>query len=497
MSTRTEKSAGGDPSAGTGVTGTAEKMAPGSGLVIGLLLVSAFVVILNETIMSVALPRLMEDLAVTTATAQWLTTGFLLTMAVVIPVTGFLLQRFHIRPLFLTAMSLFSAGTLIAALAPGFGVLLLGRVVQASGTAIMLPLLFTTVLTLAPASSRGRMMGRISIVIAVAPAIGPTLSGLVLSVLDWRWMFWLVLPIALASLALGALRIRNATTPRPSHLDVPSVVLSALAFGGLLYGLASIGEGGGEHVVPVWLPLVVGVVALVVFVRRQLRLARQDAALLDLRVFATRSFAVAVGLVVISMMALFGSLIVLPLYLQNVLGLSTLSTGLLLLPGGLVMAVLSPVVGGLFDKVGPRPLVTPGVVVVSAALWTMTTLGVGSSTLHVVAAHVLLSAGLAFVFTPLLTSALGSLPPHLYSHGSAVVSTVQQLAGGAGTALFVTLLSTTAASRLAEGADQVAATADGVRAAFLVGACLSVVAVAISLLVRRPAQLPSPEVAPH
>ncbi|GAA2033415.1 MDR family MFS transporter [Pseudokineococcus marinus] len=482
---------------GTGVTGTAERMAPGSGLVIGLLLVSAFVVILNETIMSVALPRLMEDLQVTTATAQWLTTGFMLTMAVVIPVTGFLLQRFHIRPLFLTAMSLFSTGTLVAALAPGFGALLVGRVVQASGTAIMMPLLFTTVLTLVPASSRGRMMGRISIVIAVAPAIGPTISGLVLSVLDWRWMFWLVLPIALVSLALGAARIRNATTPRPGSLDVPSVVLSALAFGGLLYGLSSIGEGGGAHVLPLWVPIAVGAAALAVFVHRQLRLARADAALLDLRVFGTSAFAIAVGLVVISMVALFGSLIVLPLYLQQVLDLTTLSTGLLLLPGGVVMAVLSPVVGGLFDRVGPRPLVTPGVVVVSAALWTLTTLGAGSSPLHVVAAHVLLSAGLAFVFTPLLTSALGSLPPRLYSHGSAVVSTVQQLAGGAGTALFVTLLSTRSAARLAEGADAVAATADGVRAAFLVGAVLSLVAVGVSLLVRRPAQQPSPEVVPH
>ncbi|MEJ5946413.1 MDR family MFS transporter [Pseudokineococcus basanitobsidens] len=487
-------SSGGSTAEGAGVVGTAERMAPGSGLVIGLLLVSAFVVILNETIMSVALPRLQDDLGVSTTTAQWLTSGFLLTMAVVIPVTGYLLQRFHLRPVFLAAMGLFSVGTLVAALAPGFPVLLVGRVVQASGTAIMMPLLMTTVLTLVPASSRGRMMGRISIVIAVAPAIGPTISGLVLSVLDWRWMFWLVLPVALASLALGAARLRNVTTPRPGRVDVVSVVLSALAFGGLLYGLSSLGESAGEHPVPLWLPLVVGAVALVVFVVRQLRLARTGAALLDLRVFATRSFSVAAVLVVLSMVALFGSLIVLPQYLQRVLGLDTLGTGLLLLPGGLVLGVLSPVVGRLFDRFGPRPLVTPGAVVVSAALWLMTTFGVGTSTSSVVLAHVLLSAGLAFVFTPLLTSALGSLPAHLYSHGSAVVSTVQQLAGGIGTALFVSLLSATAAAQVAAGAGQVAATADGVQAAFLVGAVLSLVAVGASLLVRRPAQQPSPEV---
>ena len=174
-------------------------------LVIVLLLVSAFVVILNETIMGVALPHLMADLDISASAAQWLTTAFMLTMAVVIPVTGYLLQRLNTRPVFILAMSLFSAGTLISALAPGFAMLVIGRIVQASGTAIMMPLLMTTVMTLVPPESRGRTMGNISIVISVAPAIGPTISGLILSVLEWRWLFLLVLPIALCALALGAM----------------------------------------------------------------------------------------------------------------------------------------------------------------------------------------------------------------------------------------------------------------------------------------------------
>ncbi|HUG51340.1 MAG TPA: MFS transporter, partial [Terrimesophilobacter sp.] len=186
-------------------------------LVITLLLVSAFVVILNETLMSVAIPHLMRDLSITASAAQWLTTVFMLTMAVVIPITGFLLQRFNTRPVFLAAMTLFSTGTLIAAIAPGFEVLLFARVVQATGTAIMMPLLMTTVMTLVPPASRGRTMGNISIVISVAPAIGPTISGAILSVLDWRWMFLLILPIALGALALGAARIKNVTTPRATH----------------------------------------------------------------------------------------------------------------------------------------------------------------------------------------------------------------------------------------------------------------------------------------
>jgi DHA2 family lincomycin resistance protein-like MFS transporter len=199
---------------------------------IWLLVGSAFVMILNETIMSVALPALITNLRVSVGTAQWSTSGFMLTMAVVIPVTGFLLHRFPPHAVYLASMSLFSSGTVIAALAPGFPLLLAGRVVQASGTAVMVPLLMTSVIRLVPTERRGATMGTITVVIAVAPAVGPTLSGIILTTLGWRWMFWVVLPVALVALAAGAtwLRMRSATRPVP--LDLRSVLLSAVAFGG-------------------------------------------------------------------------------------------------------------------------------------------------------------------------------------------------------------------------------------------------------------------------
>ncbi|WP_407079941.1 MDR family MFS transporter [Arthrobacter zhaoxinii] len=460
---------------------------PRTKTVIGLLLVSSFVVILNETIMSVALPRLMADLDITAGTAQWLTTGFMLTMAVVIPATGFLLQRFSMRGLFLTAMSLFSAGTLLAALAPGFGTLLGGRIIQAGGTAIMLPLLMTTVLNAVPAHKRGQMMGTISIVIAVAPAIGPTVSGIILNALDWRWMFWLVLPIALLSLAVGAMKVQNLTETKRVPFDVLSIVLSTFAFGGLIFGLSSIGEAAqGKELMPLWIPLSVGVLAMACFVLRQLVLQRTDRALMDLRTFTSKPFVVAIVMVLVSMMALFGCLIVLPLYLQNVLGLDTLRTGLLLLPGGAVMAILSPIVGNLFDRFGPRPLVIPGAVVLSAALWGMTLLTDETPVGLVILMHCLLNAGLGFIFTPLFTSALGSLDKSLYSHGSAIINTLQQLAGAAGTAVFITLMTTGTTAALADGASAVSAAASGVHTAFFWGAVVSLVAVAASFFVRRP-----------
>lgn len=467
-------------------TKSAPLLPPRDKLVITLLLISAFVVILNETIMGVAIPELMADLRVDASAAQWLSTAFMLTMAVVIPITGFLLQRFHTRSVFLAAMSLFSAGTLLAATAPGFEVLVGARVVQASGTAIMMPLLFTTVMTLVPPAIRGRVIGNVSIVISVAPALGPTISGLILSVLDWRWMFILVLPIALAALVYGGIRMVNVTEPTSTRIDMPSVILAAFGFGGLVFGLSNLGAVDGSALTS-WLPLGVGVVSLVLFVARQLGLQRRDAALLDLRTFKHRNFSISMGAVTVSMMALFGTIILLPIYTQEVLGLDALATGLMLLPGGLLMGLLAPTVGRLFDKHGPRALVLSGSSVTALVLWGLTMLSENSPFWWVLVAHLALSLGFALLFTPLFTSALGALPPKLYSHGSAVLGTVQQLAGAAGTALFVAVMASQAAPLILSGVEEAPATAVGIRAAFTVGASIFLLAIPAVAFIRRPA----------
>jgi DHA2 family lincomycin resistance protein-like MFS transporter len=454
-----------------------------SRLVIFLLLISVFVMILNETIMGVALPTLTTDLGITPSAAQWLTSAFLLTMAVIIPITGFLLQRFHTRPLFITAMGLFTLGTLIAAVAPGFEILLLARIVQASGTAIMFPLLMTTVMNLVPAARRGRMMGNISIVISVAPAIGPTISGLILNVLEWRFMFILVLPIALASLILGTSLITNVTEPRPSRIDVFSVVLSALGFGGLVFGLSDLGAATSP--LTTWLPLAIGLLAVLAFVLRQVHLQRSDRALLDLRTFRTRDFTFSIVMFAISMMAMFGTIVLLPFYLVGVLHVPVITVGLLLLPGGLIMGLLAPFVGRIYDRVGPTVLLIVGSSIVSADLWAMRMLDENTSFLWVLAAHVVLSIGLALLFTPLFSASLGSLKPELYSHGSAIVGTVQQLAGAAGTALFVTVMSAKATTLLASGASNESATAAGIRIAFTYGAVISLGAIPAAFFVRK------------
>ncbi|GAB2675757.1 DHA2 family efflux MFS transporter permease subunit [Saccharopolyspora gloriosae] len=453
---------------------------PRAAVLLGVLVVSAFVMILNETILSVALRDLTVDLGVSTTTVQWLTSGFLLTMAVVIPITGFLLERFTPRQIFIASLTMFSIGTLLSGLAPGFGVLLVGRVVQACGTAVMMPLLMTSVMRLVPVSKRGATMGTITIVIAVAPAVGPTIGGAVLASLGWRWMFWLVLPLSLLALAIGVVWMRLDGETRRVPLDVLSVVLSAAGFGGLLYGLSSIGEsGGGDHPVPPWAPIVVGALALAAFVVRQLRLQRQDRALLDLRPFKIRSFVVALVLTALLFMCLLGAgAIMLPLYLQTVLNTSTFGSGLAVLPGGLVLGLLGRPVGRLFDRYGARRLVIPGALAMAVSLGLFATLGADSSLGAVIAIHVLMMTGLGMMMTPLMTESLSALPDHLHSHGSAILATLQQVAGAFGTAVFVTVAS------LGSTAPSGAPDAAGLRTAFLVAAVIGAAAFATSLFVR-------------
>jgi DHA2 family lincomycin resistance protein-like MFS transporter len=464
-----------------------------SNRVIWLLLAAAFVVILNETIMGVAIPHLVVDLQVPVELAQWLTTVFMLTMAVVIPITGWLLERLETRPAFILAMSFFSAGTLLAAIAPGFAVLLVARVTQACGTAIMMPLLMTTVMQLVPAHELGRIMGRTSTVISVAPAIGPTISGLVLNYLSWRWMFLIVLPIAVVMLVIGIVSVENVSPPAAAPLDALSVPLAALGFGGLVFGLAQIGgatDAGAAAASTTRVMVValgVGTLALVAFVLRQRRLGRRERALLDPGPFSVRNFSVSVLVLVIMTIALFGTIIVLPIYMQTVLGFDSLLSGLLLLPGGLVMGLFAPAVGRMYDRRGPTVLLVPGAVIVSADLWFLALFATEHASVWVVlAAHIVLSFGLALMFTPLFTAALGSVTEQFYSHASAIVGTVQQLAGAVGTAVFVTVLAAVTASVLSGGAASQSAQASGVRAAFLIGAVVSLGAIAGAFFVRRP-----------
>lgn len=458
--------------------------------VIWLLLAAAFVAILNETTMAIAIPALNDSLGIPPEFGQWLTSAFMLTMAVVIPTTGFLLQRFTTRQTFLAAMIAFVLGTAICLVAPGFTVLLVGRVVQAAGTGIMMPLLMTTVMNVVPPHSRGRMMGRVGLVISLAPAIGPTLSGVVLDTLGWRWLFGIILPIAVGALLLGAKWMTNLGETTHAPIDVLSILLSALAFGGIVFGLSQLGGGHGGTVAGEAMPwgiVTVGAIFLAMFVWRQLVLQKKDDALLDLRVFRSMTYSVSVIIMGVVALAMFGTISLLPLYLQNVAGLDPTAAGLVLLPGSVLMGVLAPLMGRIYDAVGPRALLVPGAVLIATAMFVYSTVGITTPMWFLMVVQIGMSVGLAASFTPLFSASLGSLDRSLYSHGSAALSTVQQVAGAAGTAVLISIYSAALHAGEATGLPTAEAGAPGARLAFLLAACISLVPVVLAFFVRKPA----------
>jgi len=457
-------------------------------MVVRVLVLATFVVILNETIMMNAIPRLMTDLGVTERAAQWVSTAFMLTMAAVIPTTGWFLQRISTRTAYTVAMGVFLTGTALSAVAPTFAVLLIGRIIQAGGTAVMMPLLMTTLMTVVAERDRGRVMGQVTLAISVAPAMGPVVSGLVLQVASWRWLFVLVLPIAGVVTWLGLRRLENVGEPEESALDWIGVVLSGLGFGGLVFGLSRFESGSFAEPA---LIAAAGAVLIAAFVVRQIRKQRNGTPLLDLRVLLHRNYTIALGLMAIAFLAMMGSMILLPLYLQNLRDLSPLATGMLVMPGGLAMGVLGPIVGRLFDRFGGRVLVIPGAIGIAVSLAGFTQISMTMPYWQLLALHILLMVALAATFTPVFTLGLGALPRSLYSHGSSLLGTLQQVAAAFGTALVVTVMSVRSTGLVADGAAADAAQLDGMRLAFVVVAVLSLGVIAMSALL--PARAESTE----
>lgn len=446
--------------------------------VVPLLVLATFVVILNETILINAIPRLMDAMHITEHTAQWLSTAFMLTLAAVIPITGWFLDRVTTRVAYGTAMGLFLFGTALAAVAPAFAVLLAARIIQACGTGIMMPLLMTTLMRVVPVSDRGRVMGNVSLAISVAPAMGPTVSGLILALGSWRLLFAVVLPIAALVTWGGLRRLPNVGEPRESSVDWLSVVTAAAGFGGLVYGL-SLFEGGDLRVASA---ITAGGLALIaVFVLRQLRLQRRGAPLLDLRTLRHRPYAIGLVMLSVAFMAMLGTMVLLPLYLQNLRALSPLATGLLVMPGGLAMGLLGPVVGRLYDRYGGRVLIIPGAAGITLALAGFTQVTLATPYWVLLALHMLLSLCLAATFTPVFTIALGAVPSSLYSHASSILNTLQQVSGAFGTALVVTVMSMRADALRSSGVADALAALGGMRLAFIVGAVLSLIVIATAL----------------
>lgn len=405
-----------------------------------VLLSGAFVTILNQTLLGTALPPIMNDLNLSGSTAQWLQSIFMLVNGIMIPVTAFLIDKFTTRKLFLTAMGLFTLGTFICAIAPSFSVLMAGRVLQASGAGIMMPLMQTILFLSFPINRRGTAMGLFGLIIAFAPAIGPSLSGFLVDQFPWRSVFIVVLPIAVLDIIAAYFLLKNVTELKNPKVDVVSIILSTLGFGGILYGFSVAGDSGWLSW-QVLLPVIGGGLVLYFFITRQLRLKEP---LLEFRVFQNNTFSLATALGMVVFAAMIGTNVILPLYMQNMIGFSALESGLVLLPGAIIMGFSNPITGYLFDRFGGKWLARIGMFVLTVTTFGFTDLSTETNFSYLATMHALRMMSISMVMMPMTTLALNQLPNDLIPHGTAVNNTFRQVSGAIGTAILVTVMSTAA-----------------------------------------------------
>lgn len=415
------------------------------GLILAVVIAGAIVAFFNQTLLNVALPHLMEQFHIHTSTAQWVITIYMLVNGVLIPTTAFLMEKFTTRQLFLTAMSLFSLGTLLCGVAPNFLTMLGGRMIQAAGAGIIMPLMTNVIFNLYAREERGSAMGIVGIAMVFAPAIGPTLSGWVIEHYPWRVLFFIILPIALLVLITSFFLLKNVTETKNPKLDGFGVVFSTIGFGGVLYGFSSAGTAGWASAIVI-VPILAGIISLTIFVRRQLTI---EHAMLEFRIFQTPTYSIAVLISLMLNMSLFSGLILLPVYVQNILGLTPVQSGLLLLPGSILMGMMSPINGKLFDKYGARWLAIIGLTIMIVTTFGLTRLTLHTTFWYLTVIYTIRSFGLSMLMMPVMTAGLNALPLRLNPHGTAMSNTINAIGGAIGTALFVSIMSVRSESHIA------------------------------------------------
>ncbi|WP_462411762.1 DHA2 family efflux MFS transporter permease subunit [Neobacillus sp. Marseille-QA0830] len=447
--------------------------------IVALLLAGTFIAILNQTLMITAIPPVMEEMHVTANSAQWLTTVFMLVNGIMVPVSAFLLERFTTRQLFISAMAIFSLGTLVGGIAPNFQFLLLGRVIQSLGAGVMLPLMQTVFLMIFPVNKRGSAMGLVGLVISFAPAIGPALSGWVTAHFSWRVLFFIILPIAVIDILIAFLALKNVTEISKPKVDVLSIVMSSFGFGGLLYGFTAAGNYGWLS--PITLAsLGIGTVALIMFIIRQIRLSHP---MLEFRVFTYSIFPYAIVIGMIGFMGLIGAETIIPLFMQNMREFSAFEAGLALLPGALISGLMAPIVGRLFDKIGARWMVIVGLAITTVSSFAFTNLSTTTTMTFITVLYGIRMFGLSMVMMPAATAALNQLPKRLIAHGAAMDNTMKMIAASVGTAILVTVMTTTAETAKNQ-IDITNPDIHGANVAFMVISLLTLIALLLSLFIK-------------
>lgn len=408
------------------------------GKILAAMLFGMFIAILNQTLLNVALPKINTEFNISASTGQWLMTGFMLVNGILIPISAFLFNKYSYRKLFIIGLTLFTLGSLVCAISFNFPIMMSGRVLQAIGAGILMPLGSNVIVTIFPPEKRGVAMGTMGIAMILAPAIGPTLSGYIVQNYDWNVMFYGMFFIGIIAIVIGLFWFKLYQSTTNPKADIPGIIYSTIGFGSLLYGFSEAGNKGWGSTEIVTM-FIVGTVFIIFFILRELRM---KAPMLSLEVLKYPTYTLTTVINMIVMMSLYGGMILLPLYLQNLRGFSALDSGLLLLPGALVMGALGPVAGKLLDTIGIKPLAIFGIGIMTYATWELSKLNMDTTYLHIMWIYIVRSFGMAFVMMPIMTAGMNALPPRLISHGNAFVNTMRQLAGSIGTAILVTVMTT-------------------------------------------------------
>lgn len=420
--------------------GQAEKQTYSRNMLVAILLLGAFMAVLNQTLLLTATPHIMAEFDLTENTAQWVTTIFMLINGIMIPISAFLMESFTSRRLYLISMVTFIIGTVISGVSINFTMLMVGRIIQAVGAGIIFPLMMTIFMLIFPIQRRGFAMGIAGLVISFAPALGPALSGWMIEFLPWRSVFYVIIPIAIIDLLAAFFFMRNIITLTYPKVDVASIILSTLGFGGLLYGFSSAGNYGWTNIA-VLSSIIVGAISLTTFILRQLKLAEP---MLEFRVFKHRTFALTTVIGMVVFTVLIASETILPIYMQVMANFNALEAGFVILPGALLTGLLSPIVGKIFDAVGGRWLLIIGLFIISATTLLFTDLTEETSLTYLTVSFAVRMVGLSMVMMPATTAGLNILPNRLMPHGTAMMNTMRQVAASIGTGAFITIMTISA-----------------------------------------------------
>ena len=436
--------------------------------------IMSFSGVVVETAMNVTFPTLMEEFGIGTSTVQWITTGYLLILAMIIPASSYLKKRFTLKKLFVTAICLFLIGTIMAAVTPVFSLLLLGRLIQGVGTGIALPLMFNIVLEQVPAEKLGLMMGIASLITAMAPAVGPFVGGMLVSNFGWRMIFISLIPLLLLSFFLGVFSIRQVTETEKISFQWLDYIFLAAGFACFIFA-TSTASGAGWISVQVLGLLAASIICIAIFC---LKCKKSETPLIDIRVFCCIPFSLSVLVLVFIQFICLGLGFLIPNYAQLVLGEEAFLAGCLLLPGCIIGAILSPISGRILDRFGAKKPILSGnfCIILATVCFSIFALklNIGSFILF----YIFFAFGQGFSVGNTMTNGLKQLTPELNPDGNAVINTLQQLAGAIGTSIITTIV---AASQAKLPDDLATATAQGIQYSFYLLAVLAVAVICCSL----------------